>query len=163
MPCDPNYPNTVADVAQEIINDLDADSSLSVSYVSTWLRDNVGKLNNAVGSNIVIGEDLEFSPCLSNDEKDIFKWLFTCRYYANLVKNNLGAAAYDWSEMREGDSVIRKVSVNEIAKTYALLAKQCEDSLKEMIKFYRMNKALPRSQSSFNTNMWLFNRTPDGP
>ncbi len=159
--CTSNYPNTISDIAQEIISDLNTDTSLSIAYLSTWIRDNIGKLNNAIGSSICIGENLEFVPCITNDQKDILKWFFTCKYYANLARANLGAAAYDWVEMREGDTVIRTVSKNEIAKTYAQLASQCETSLKEIIKFYRMNHALPKSMSAWDSPMWLYPRVND--
>lgn len=152
--------NTVENIAQEIILDLDNDASLSVSYVQLWLIGNIGKLNNAIGTNIQLSCN-DFNPLPTDDQKDILKWYFTCRYYANLAKNSLGAAAYDFSEVSEGDSTIRKVSKNEIAKTYNTLAKQCEESLKEVIKFYRMNNALPRSQSSFDTPMYLYSRVND--
>lgn len=152
--------NTVESIAAEIILDLDNDSSLSASYVQSWLVGNIGKLNNSIGSNIQMVCD-GFSPAPTDDQKDIFKWLFTCKYYANLAKNNLGAAMYDWSEVSEGDSTIRRVSKNEIAKTYNVMAKQCEESLKDAIKYYKTNNALPRSQSAYDTPMYLFSRIND--
>lgn len=156
-----NYPNTVTDIAQEIISDMDNDSSLSISYISTWLRDNIGKLNNSIGASFKINELLEFTPCINNDEKDIFKWLFICQYYANQAKNNLGASMYDWSEIKEADSVVRRVSKNEIAKTYLQLSSQCKESLKQIILYYKTNRALPRSLSSYNSPMWKYDRVND--
>lgn len=156
-----NYPNEINTIAQEIISDLDNDSSLSLSYVSTWLRNNIGKLNNAIGTSFVLNDSLELSPCIDNDQKDIFKWLFTCSFYRNQSKKNLGATSYDWVSIEEGDSKIRRVSKNDIAKTLMALSKDCEESLKQIIMYYKTNKALPRSLSSYNSPDWKFARVSD--
>ena len=99
--------------------------------------------------------------CVIKSIKDILKWSFICRFYSSLAKNNLGAAAYDFSQIEEGDSKITRVSKNEIAKTYLSMAKECKDSLKEVIRLYRQNGAIPRSLSSYDTNMWFYTRLVD--
>jgi len=144
----PNYPNSVADIAAEIKFDLDNDSSLSEAYIASWLRGAIGQLNNSIGTSYVIDENLEFSPCISNEAKDIFKWLFICRYYDIQAKSQLGASAYSWTEVRENDTVFRRVSNNEIAKTFLQLSKQCKESLSQIIRYYKTNRALPVSLSS---------------
>lgn len=152
--------NTVESIADEIILDLDNDASLSSSYVQQWLMGNIGKLNNAIGGSITV-DCSEFNPLPNDDQKDILKWSFICNYYSNLAKNSLGAAAWDFSEVSEGDSTIRKASRNEIAKSYNEMAKQCKLSLKETIQYYKTNNSLPRSLSSFDTNQWLYSRVSD--
>jgi hypothetical protein len=153
--------NTVTSIADEIISDLDNDSSLSTSYVATWVRNNVGKVNNLIGTSFDLDENLEYTPCVDQNIKDIIKWLFICQYYKNAAKSNLGASAYDWSEVREGDSVVRRVSKNEIAKTFLQLSSQCSEDLKDLIKYYKVNSCLPASMSSATTNMFLYNRVDD--
>ena len=156
--------NTVVSVATEIILDLDNDSSLSSSFVQSWLIGNVGKLNNAIGSAIeivTVATVSEFSPLPTDDQKDIFKWLFQCQYFSNLAKNSLGAAAFDWISLSEGDSSVKRVSKNDLAKSYSELLKQCRASLNEMIKHYRMNWALPRSKSAYDSNAYLYSRLSD--
>ena len=158
---DSSYINTVADMAAEIISDMGNDSSLSVAYLSSWLRNNIGKLNNAIGSAIDINDNLEFYPSITNDQKDIFKWMFICQHYSNQARANLGAGAYDWSEIVEFDSRIRRVSKNEIAKTFLQLSSQCSESLKQIILYYKTNKALPLSLSSWNSLSLLYPRSDD--
>ena len=152
--------NTIQNIADEIIVDLDNDSSLSSSFVQQYLIGNIGKLNNAIGSNIIV-DCSGFNPLPTDDEKDILKFFFICQYYANLAKNSLGAAAFSFISVKESDTEIRTVSKNDLAKSYNEMSKQCKESLKETIKFYRQNKALPRSASAYDSNSWLYSRIKD--
>ena len=161
MSSNENYPNTVADIASEIKLDIESDSTLTESYIATWIRNNIGMLNNAIGTCYIIDENLELSPCINNDEKDILKWLFLCRYYDRQANQNLGASAYSWTRMEEGDSKFQRVSNNEVAKTFLQLSKQCKESLATITNFYKRNRALPTSLSSATSPQTMLVRVAD--
>jgi len=162
-PCSP-YVNTVNDIAAEIISDLDGQADLSQSYLVAWLRNNIGALNNAIGSCFTLTDSLEFIPCIDNNQKDILKWMFNCHYYNLQGRRFIGASGWEtnsWVSIEEGDSKIRRVSPNDIAKTYFNLAKDCKESLNSSILFYRTNGAMPQSLSSWNSPVWKALRVSD--
>lgn len=164
MPNNNIYPNTVVDIATEIKYDLGNDQSLSVAYISTWIRNSIGSLNNSIGTNYRIDENLEIYPSICNDEKEILKWLFICKYWDNVVRSYAGAGAYDpndFIEIREGDSLIRKPSKNEFAKTAAGAAKECRESLRQITLYYKKNRALPTSLSSATSPRIMLIRRSD--
>ena len=153
---------TLAAIAAEIQNELSEDSSLSVLYLTTWLRDNIGRLNAAIGTSFKIDVDtLEISENLSEDQKVIFKSIYYCQYYSNMANKNLGATGFAWVSIEEGDSKIRRASKTDIAKAFIGMAKDCQENLNKMIFYYKMNKALPSSLSSWNSPMWQYPRISD--
>lgn len=159
MSCD--CVNTVISIASELINDLDNDSSLSASYISSWLRSNIGKLNNLISTSFELDNSMEFTPCMDDNQKDIYKDVFFCHYWSLQAKANLGAAAYSLIEVAEGDSKVRVASKTDNAKVFAGLVKDCQSNLKDMARFYKLNKCLPKSISSATTNMYLYSREND--
>lgn len=159
MSCD--CANTITSIAGELIDDLNNDSSLSASYLSSWLRNNIGKLNNVIGTSFTIGSDDEITPCINDDQKDIFKQLYICWYYQFKANSNLGASGYEVLEVRDGDSVVKVASKTEIAKTYLTIAKTCNENITFLIKYYNKYRALPKSMSAFDTNQYLYSRQDD--
>lgn len=135
----------VADIADEIYRELGEPEELSIPAISFWLTSNIGQLNTLLNIAIKLNDQEEFFPELSSEEKDIFKQLYFVNYFTKLVKSNLGASAYDWSEMQEGDSRIRRVSRNEIAKTYQQARNSIQSELKDLIFYYKNNKVVPYS------------------
>ena len=159
MSCD--CVNTITSIADEIISDLDNDSSLSTSYVATWVRNNVGKVNNMLGTSFELDENQEYTPCISQDVKDIIKHLYQCNYWSMQAKANLGASAWNVTELIEGDNKIRVASKTDNAKILTSMAKDCNAELLNIIKFYKTNHTLPSSLSSWNSPMDLYERTDD--
>jgi len=154
--------NTIAAIATEILSDLENDASLSSAFIETWLTNNIGGLNIAINTGYSISTDgEEYVPCMEDTQKSIYKWMFMCYYWNLLARRNLGATGYDWSEITEADSRIRRVSKNEIAKNYMSIAKDCMASLKEIIKYYKLNQCLPSSMSSWNSPTTLYPRVND--
>lgn len=137
----------LVDIADEIYRDLESPSDTSISTISFWLEKHVGDLNVALATSLVVESGaIE----LTEEEKSIFKDIFTVYYYGLQVKKNLGASAYDWSELQEGDSKVRRVSRNEVAKTYRGLKKDIEDALEKKVSRYRSNKSLPESKDAIS-------------
>lgn len=154
--------NSVADIAQEILLEMDGLSGISEPYLISWLRANIGLLNTAIGTKFVINsETLEFCPAIQEDQKSLLKWMFSCTYWERIARSNLGASGYSVQSVEEGDSKIRLTSKTDVAKAATALAKDCRESLKQMILYYKTNKALPRSLSSATSPMWQYPRVSD--
>lgn len=134
----------IASISDEIFRELDQPTNLSVPQISFWLISNIGQLNILIEQEYVV-LDNEFSPELGDQEKDIFKQLYFVKYYSSLMTSNLGAAAYDWSELSEGDSTIRRVSKNEVAKNYKQLRDSYYAGLQELVFFYKKNQIRPEA------------------
>ena len=47
---------TFADIADEIYEELGSPSDVSLSLITHWLRNNVGKLNNLIKTSFVVSE-----------------------------------------------------------------------------------------------------------
>lgn len=143
-----------------IINDLNA-PDLTTGQVISWLEVSLGDMNTLLGTRYSLQNGCP-CPSLGISESGILAQMYKIKYYNQQVKENLGASAYDWSEIHEGDTKIRKVSRNEVAKTYTTLAKDAQTMLNDMIKYYRTNKAMPKSLSSFNTPFRMYYRIANG-
>jgi hypothetical protein len=137
---------TLLDLADEIYRELGEPSDLSIPQISYWLQNNIGQLNIMIASEIVYDEDAEeFDPELSVEQANIFKFLYLVKYTGSKMTSNLGAAAYDWSELSEGDTRIRRVSKNEIAKNYKQLRDSYYQELNKLVLLYKQNNTLPES------------------
>ena len=139
-------------LSEELYVEIDSPSGISVPYVKQYLLNNIGALNNYLGTSYsgVTGTIL---PQISGDAQVIYKQIFQTHWYDRSVKTSLGAGAYDWSEISEGDSRIRRVSKNELAKSYIVLKKDSQEVLTQMINYWRSNKAIPQ-QVLASGNCW---------
>ncbi len=148
----------IIDIATEIYSSLDSPEITSIPAICTWLQYTaITKLNVLLCANFQPdGEDV--TPELNGNQAAILTQLYSIYYYDKIIRVNLGAAAYDWSEIVEGDTNIRRVSKNEIAKNYIQLKKAANDDLVRMILYYRKGLNIPASWSSFNSRTWKFNR-----
>lgn len=121
-----------------------ADSNVSLPQITYYLTYNIGELNILLNENTVYDTNLqEFSPELTPQQAEIFQYLYLVKYYTSAINSNLGAAAYDWTELDEGDSHIRKVSRNEVAKVYATLRNNINADLKMLVFYYKSNMSPP--------------------
>lgn len=134
----------VVDIADEIFRDLNNPTDLSVPQIAFWLLGNIGQLNILIEMEYVVVNS-EFVPELGDQEKDILKKIYFVKWANNGMTHNLGATAYDWSEISEGDSTVRRVSRNEIAKTYKQLRDTYQSELNELAYYYKKNKISPSS------------------
>lgn len=162
----PTYNNQaypLIDLANSIfVADLLETDDTSIPKIMMWLTSNVGILNSLLYTQYyIVGNDC--SPHLGNDEAAIFAVIYLERYYARQVQMNLGGAQYDWSEINEADSKIRRVSKNEIAKTYLQLKNQTSLYLKQLALDFRRNRCVSASiQSEFFTSV-LYQKTLQQP
>jgi hypothetical protein len=133
---------TILEIADEIYRELDSPDDIHIPSIVFWIKSNIGYLNNLLSTSIVLQEE-GFSPELTEEQKIIFKFLYQIKYLNKKIRDNLGATAYDWSEISEGDSRVRRVSKNEIAKTYLTQRKDMEEVLDRVVFLYKQNKCTP--------------------
>jgi len=136
------------DIAEEIYTELGSPDDLSIPQIYYWLVSNIGQLNVLIEMEYKVEGD-DFVPDMNNEEKDIFKSLYYIKWAGVGITSNLGAASYDWSEISEGDSTIRRVSKNEVAKNYKQLRDAYKTQLDELVYFYKKNKIRPDSYDQF--------------
>lgn len=149
----------ITDVADETYREIGYPSASSIPKIVFWFTSNIGQLNALVGS--CYTAELEvISPDLSDIDKVILKLLYIIYHYDRLITCNLGASAYDWSEVVEGDTTIRRVSKNEVSKTYLQLKKALEDRLNRLIAMRRQGAVLPVSLSAIH-NLLRYDRVLD--
>lgn len=148
-----------------VYNDLGEPEDYSIAKISSWFLDNanVGKLNNLIGTQIsgvaykdqygvVTGYDLVPNP--SNDQLAIYKMIFDCDFFKNQSKNLARSATTigsDWTDLREGDSSIKKINKNEISKNFRGLAQDCQAELNKTVKMYLKYGAVPEQVTGDDT------------
>ena len=87
---------TFTDIADEIYEELGSPTDVSISSITYWLRNNVGKLNNLLGCSFSISEsDYELTTSLDTQQKDIFKKIYLIYYYQRKISSNSTAMGYD--------------------------------------------------------------------
>lgn len=134
------------------IDQLDATGILSTGQVVSWYKTNIGTLNSIFLTSYVPSGEFT-SPPLDYASSGFYSKLYMCQYYDKMARQNLGAAAYDWSEIREGDSVTRRVSKNEQAKTYLSLSKECKQEVKDWATQYKISRSIPSSYDGYFDNL----------
>jgi len=135
----------LVDLADDIYrSELDTPDTISVPNIVFWLASNLGTLNILIGTNYVLDDTThEPSPELGDSEAVILKYLYLIHFYGWLVKSSLGAAGIGFSELSDGDTTIRWVSKNEIAKSYDQLKKALEARLNQLVFAYKQDTVVP--------------------
>ena len=110
---------------------------------------NLGKLNNTLNT-CFSGVGGEIQPELDTQVGSIYSSLYKQLFYQQQVQSNLGAGGVQWTELREGDSTIRRASPTETAKVYKDLLKEITNSARIEINLYKKNAAFPRTISYDN-------------
>lgn len=121
--------------ASLILDSLD-DTTTPTGSVVTWLKSNLGYLNLAIGTEFTISGNC-ITPDMDQNVSGVYTEQYYCYYYNKQANKNLNASAYDWTEIvGEEQGAIRKVSKNEVAKTYRLMANDCKLRLDQLTKWY---------------------------
>jgi len=144
---------TLANLAIQIRTDLGTPVDLTLDYVQGWLENNLGTLNTLLDLTIGLDDGSEADPELLDWQAAVYTQAFICFYYSKLSRSFLGTNAYDaldWTEVKEGDTVIKRRSKIDSAKAYRELEKDCRENLKELADLANMNNAVPRSLGSFH-------------
>lgn len=142
----------IGDFASGIYEDLGSPSGITPSYISGWLVNNVGLLNVAINSDYTgISGEIYSTGCtgelvtgLGQDEQAIYKCIYNINYYQRKLSESLNAAAYDtWVEIQDEGSRVKRVSKNDLAKSYTAQIKDSSMNCKDLVNMYRMNHASP--------------------
>lgn len=142
------------------IDQLGSPSGLLTGQVVDYFKYNVGQLNSLIQSNYTPSGEF-VSPELDFAGSGFYSQMYMCNYYSKQVLVNLGAAAYDWSEVKEGDSFVRRVSKNEQAKTFRGLAADCQATLRDQAMQYRVSRTLPVSLAARHCDLIRYTRVDE--
>lgn len=161
-----NCQDYLTQLVTNVYYDLGEPVDYSPARLTSWFVDNsnVGKLNNLIGTNfsgvcykdnngIITGYGI--SPEPSNDQLSIYKMIFDCDYLKNQSKNLAKSATTigsDWTDLREGDSSIKKINKNEISKNFRGLAQDCKAELDKAVKMYLKYNAVPDQVAGDDTD-----------
>tara|TARA_B100002019_G_scaffold293196_1_gene319305 strand:+ start:1014 stop:1535 length:522 start_codon:yes stop_codon:yes gene_type:complete len=158
-----NSLNEIGNLATGIFK-FDFDSStgdISVGYISGWLQNNIGELNVLIHS-CYSGAN----PGLGHEEQAIYRQVFLKNYYNKLGRQALmgvstssssssvgtgSIVTSDWTELRDGDSYIRRQAMLAspstkvtASKTYSAFAQDADYNLKDLLQRYTSYKGGPR-------------------
>jgi hypothetical protein len=134
---------------------------ISISYISGWLQNNIGELNVLIHA-CYSGEN----PGLQVEEQSIYRQVFLKNHFTKLGRQALmgvsssssssstGAGSIvtsDWTELRDGDSYIRRQAMLAspstrvtASKTYAAFAQDADYNLKDLLQRYTSYRGGPR-------------------
>ncbi len=157
---------TIAQIATQIFQELLSPTDITCPVIEYWLRSNVGMLNDRIGTyyNItsnqiavdVDSQNFQESPDFGIDEAAIFKQLYKVKYYTDQINRMLGAAALDpVVEVSENGISVRRLSKNELAKTYRTLRKDEDDALTKLTKGYKRKHLTPLSVDGDDTHPFI--------
>lgn len=114
------------------------DPSISVGMVASWIQNNLFKINTSlpITEEFVLSGDGIY-PEMSQSISGIYEEMYYYDYMTRKARLSVGAAAYDWVEFNGDDQgSVRRVSKNEQAKTWRLLAQDADKKIKELIVWY---------------------------
>lgn len=139
----------VIDIADTINRELN--NSQSITSISYWLRYvGIGKLNISIDTSFVLTGSLDFSPELDDMQAAILMELYFVNYFDKAAFNALGANSYEtndlWTNLREGDTSISRISRVDVAKQYSKLKDDHNEILKMLVAQYRANNARPKEE-----------------
>lgn len=143
-------------MSTSIWKDIGEPTSPNISYIQTKLTSEymIGQLNNLINSCYQMVSGC-FVPELTADETAIYGALYKQQYYQKMAAQTLGAiGAMNWTEVREGDSVVRRVNTNETSKIFAQLAKDIKTDLDNQIDRYKRNRSQPVSVDYLNIDQY---------
>ena len=143
------------------------DKVAELNLISGYLGESIGTLNILINQSYALGTgSIESNgrvvPPLKDEEASIMAKMYMKDYYYKLARNTLrGLATYSpssaptsadlWTEVREGDSFIRRIPLvasptvkERSARVINDLAKDMQKDLDKMVHYYNMYGALPR-------------------
>jgi hypothetical protein len=150
----------IVDIASEIYQDIGSPSGLSIPVIASWLRNNIGQLNNALNTEYYVNDDLEvvYLNCddeeieIGQEEVAIFKKIYTIHYYdIEIRKNIISYTNAPVIEVTSDGNSVRRVSVSELGKNLYSFRKNEGDELQNMINQYKIRASKPRQVAGDDT------------
>lgn len=142
-------PSEISGWAGRILESLD-ETVLTTGRVVSWLQNNLYQINLALGTAFYTQAGY-IEPSMYPTESGIYEQMYICDYYTKKANAALGANSYDWTEIAgDKQGTIRRVSKNEVAKTYRTQSTDCKTSLKELILWFQEQDITLASQILYN-------------
>jgi hypothetical protein len=133
------------------IHEYLSETGISTARAVSWMQNNLYRLNLALSTTFYTDGTGYINPDMDSNQSGIYEHMYVCDYYSKKANENAGAGAFDWTEM-EGDKQgrIRRVSRNEVSKTYQMQNKDCSAALKDLIRLYKQGNLLLLGQILYN-------------
>jgi DNA-directed RNA polymerase specialized sigma subunit len=156
----------VVDIADAIFRELGEPSSISIPAITFWVRENVGKLNNAINTEFSVNPtSLEIQRQINQietnigiDEAAVLKKMYNVYYYDTQIRSNIKGFDTDAVVEVASDGMrVRKTSKTEIIRYLTALKRLELDELNKMINYYRIHKAVPRQVAGDDTTAGFYN------
>ena len=142
-------PSQLSGWAGRILETLD-ETGISTGRVVSWFQNNLYRINSSLSTEFYVDSGA-IEPDMTMNQSGIYEQMYICDYYSKKANSALGAFAYDWTEIRgEDQGSIRRVSRNEVAKTYQSMAKECKADLNNLILWYEEAQAIVLGQILLN-------------
>lgn len=144
--------NELGTLATEIVtyNFPDDTGRFPVTYISGWIGSRIGLINGLLHTDFVI-ESGDFVPNLCDVESGIVKYFYEIDYYnkasnealRGMVWGGAGGFKDSITMVKEGDSVIQKVSKHQISQTFLQFAQDRRDQMNDLLFQYNNQKSAP--------------------
>lgn len=115
------------------------ETGVTTGRVVSWLQNNLYKLNISLGTGFYLDGSGCVQPDMNSFESGLYSEMYYCDYLNKKANEFLGAMAYNQIIEFEGQDQgkIKRVSKNEIAKTYKSMSSECQLRLRELIDWYK--------------------------
>ena len=145
-------PNVLEDLASGIVvTEFDGDTGIAtVSNVSGWLFENLGKLNTYLYTDFTGSHASVTYGEMDIEAQNILKELYLKNYYTKEARNalrgivNSSVSGDNVLSLRDGESAVTFVNRNEVSKVYRGLASDSTENLKRLVAQYNIYQAQPR-------------------
>ena len=144
----------IEDIAKDIFHDEFESSNNSLTKISGWLDNNLGKLNNLL--NTEFSGSNSYISGLGLEEENIYKEMYMHHYYTKETRNTLRGIANDSNgnilSIKDGDSAISFTNKNEVSKVYRGLAMDAHERLQELVYKYNLYRSSPKQVGGIEAN-----------
>lgn len=144
----------IEDIAKDIFHDEFESSNNSLTKISGWLDNNLGKLNNLL--NTEFSGSNSYISGLGLEEENIYKEMYMHHYYTKETRNTLRGIANDSNgnilSIKDGDSAISFTNKNEVSKVYRGLATDAHERLQELVYKYNLYRSSPKQVGGIEAN-----------
>jgi hypothetical protein len=133
----------IEDLANEIFHNEFESSNNSLTKISGWLDNNLGKLNTLLNTEFSGSAGVVANMGL--EEQNIYKEMYMHHFYTKETRNTLRGIANDSNgnilSVKDGDSAISFVNKNEVSKVYRSLATDAAERLQELVYKYNLYRS----------------------
>lgn len=123
--------------------EFDGDTTeTNISMISGWISANLGEMNNLIFTDLS-GDAADFNV----EQRDIMRHLYLASYYKKKARNAIKTLGANGSNgvlmIRDDDSHVQFVNINEVSKQFSALSKQHMEELNAQVYAYNLYQARP--------------------